>query len=235
MATSPAPILFFPACVVAGHTALAERLARLRAATRSRPSHFAGLERYTIDRLVGSPLHRAVTMYEVSGAVQRGRNRRFTFDCCWPCYFSISAPKHCFFAGIGRNKSRFSPILDFTQCFTRPNLKPFMFICCSISSTGFCSDHCFFALPISPWTGSGLVRRPSLWAAPWHCSSSACIFGGVHNSFYFAGPLMWICPPCASPSVLELRLDSGGFFCPRRFLADRHFADVVLSRRRREA
>ncbi|HET9917601.1 MAG TPA: hypothetical protein VFQ89_10860 [Candidatus Binatia bacterium] len=25
-------------------------------------------------------------------------------------------------------------------------------------------------------------------------------FGGVHNSFYFAGPLMWICPPCASPS-----------------------------------
>lgn len=25
------------------------------------------------------------------------------------------------------------------------------------------------------------------------------IFGGVHNSFYFAGPLMWICPPCASP------------------------------------
>lgn len=25
-------------------------------------------------------------------------------------------------------------------------------------------------------------------------------FGGVHNSFYFAGPLMWICPPCASPA-----------------------------------
>ena len=25
------------------------------------------------------------------------------------------------------------------------------------------------------------------------------IFGGVHNSFYFAGPLMWICPTCASP------------------------------------
>jgi hypothetical protein len=25
------------------------------------------------------------------------------------------------------------------------------------------------------------------------------LFGGVHNSFYFAGPLMWICPPCASP------------------------------------
>lgn len=25
------------------------------------------------------------------------------------------------------------------------------------------------------------------------------VFGGVHNSFYFAGPLMWICPPCASP------------------------------------
>ena len=24
------------------------------------------------------------------------------------------------------------------------------------------------------------------------------MFGGVHNSFYFAGPLMWICPPCAS-------------------------------------
>jgi lipoprotein signal peptidase len=25
------------------------------------------------------------------------------------------------------------------------------------------------------------------------------LFGGVHDSFYFAGPLMWICPPCASP------------------------------------
>ena len=25
------------------------------------------------------------------------------------------------------------------------------------------------------------------------------VFGGVHNPFYFAGPLMWICPPCASP------------------------------------
>ena len=25
------------------------------------------------------------------------------------------------------------------------------------------------------------------------------LFGGVHNSFYFAGPLMWICPTCASP------------------------------------
>ena len=24
------------------------------------------------------------------------------------------------------------------------------------------------------------------------------LFGGVHDSFYFAGPLMWICPPCAS-------------------------------------
>lgn len=25
------------------------------------------------------------------------------------------------------------------------------------------------------------------------------LFGGVHNSFYFAGTLMWICPTCASP------------------------------------
>jgi lipoprotein signal peptidase len=25
------------------------------------------------------------------------------------------------------------------------------------------------------------------------------ISGGVRDSFYFAGPLMWICPPCASP------------------------------------
>ena len=25
------------------------------------------------------------------------------------------------------------------------------------------------------------------------------LFGGVHNSFYFAGALMWLCPPCASP------------------------------------
>ncbi len=30
-------------------------------------------------------------------------------------------------------------------------------------------------------------------------SGERALFGGVHNSFYFAGPLMWICPPCASP------------------------------------
>jgi lipoprotein signal peptidase len=29
--------------------------------------------------------------------------------------------------------------------------------------------------------------------------SERLMFGGVHNSFFFAGPLMWICPPCASP------------------------------------
>jgi hypothetical protein len=29
--------------------------------------------------------------------------------------------------------------------------------------------------------------------------SEKMLSGGVRNSFYFAGPLMWICPPCASP------------------------------------
>ncbi len=29
------------------------------------------------------------------------------------------------------------------------------------------------------------------------------LFAGVHNSFYFAGPLMWLCPPCASPSFIS--------------------------------
>lgn len=30
---------------------------------------------------------------------------------------------------------------------------------------------------------------------------SRLFFGGVYNAFYFSGPLMWICPPCASPHL----------------------------------
>jgi len=38
------------------------------------------------------------------------------------------------------------------------------------------------------------------------------LFGGVHNSFYFAGPLMWLCPPCASPSFRSYAWTPADFF-----------------------
>jgi len=38
------------------------------------------------------------------------------------------------------------------------------------------------------------------------------IFGGVHNSFYFAGPLMWLCPPCASPAFSSYAWTPADFF-----------------------
>jgi len=38
------------------------------------------------------------------------------------------------------------------------------------------------------------------------------IFGGVHNSFYFAGSLMWLCPPCASPAFTSYAWTPADFF-----------------------
>jgi lipoprotein signal peptidase len=38
------------------------------------------------------------------------------------------------------------------------------------------------------------------------------LFGGVHDSFYFAGPLMWICPPCASPAFSSYAWTPADFF-----------------------
>ncbi len=38
------------------------------------------------------------------------------------------------------------------------------------------------------------------------------MFGGVHNSFYFAGPLMWLCPTCASPHFSSYAWTPADFF-----------------------
>lgn len=38
------------------------------------------------------------------------------------------------------------------------------------------------------------------------------LFDGVHNSFYFAGPLMWLCPPCASPRFVSYAWTPADFF-----------------------
>jgi lipoprotein signal peptidase len=43
-------------------------------------------------------------------------------------------------------------------------------------------------------------------------------FGGVHNSFYFAGSLMWICPPCASPRFISYAWTPADFFVHAAFL-----------------
>jgi hypothetical protein len=37
-------------------------------------------------------------------------------------------------------------------------------------------------------------------------------FDGVHNSFYFAGPLMWLCPVCASPIAISYAWTPADFF-----------------------
>ena len=43
------------------------------------------------------------------------------------------------------------------------------------------------------------------------------MFGGVHNSFYFAGPLMWLCPPCASPYAASYAWTPADFFVHAAF------------------
>jgi hypothetical protein len=48
------------------------------------------------------------------------------------------------------------------------------------------------------------------------------LFGGVQNSFYFAGPLMWLCPPCASPHF------SSYAWTPADFFVHAAFAPVLI-------
>lgn len=48
---------------------------------------------------------------------------------------------------------------------------------------------------------------------------SRLFFGGVHNAFYFAGPLMWICPPCASPHFASYAWTPADLFVHAAFLA----------------
>ena len=43
-------------------------------------------------------------------------------------------------------------------------------------------------------------------------SGERLLFGGVHNSFYFAGPLMWLCPTCASPYFSSYAWTPADFF-----------------------
>jgi hypothetical protein len=44
------------------------------------------------------------------------------------------------------------------------------------------------------------------------------LFGGVYNSLYFAGPLMWICPPCASPRFSSYAWTPADLFVLAAFL-----------------
>jgi lipoprotein signal peptidase len=44
------------------------------------------------------------------------------------------------------------------------------------------------------------------------------MFGGVHNSFFFAGPLMWICPPCASPRFASYAWTPADLFVHAAFM-----------------
>jgi len=48
------------------------------------------------------------------------------------------------------------------------------------------------------------------------------VFGGVHDSFYFAGPLMWLCPPCASTRFVSYA------WTPADFFVHAAFAPVVI-------
>jgi len=44
------------------------------------------------------------------------------------------------------------------------------------------------------------------------------MFGGVHNSFFFAGPLMWICPPCGSPRFASYAWTPADLFVHAAFM-----------------
>ena len=56
---------------------------------------------------------------------------------------------------------------------------------------------------------------------------SRLLFGGAYNSFYFAGLLIWICPPCASPSFISYAWTPADLFVHAAFSFNRRTA--VLS------
>jgi len=48
--------------------------------------------------------------------------------------------------------------------------------------------------------------------------SERLLFGGVHDSFYFAGGAMWICPPCASPRFASYAWTPADLFVHAAFM-----------------
>ncbi len=48
--------------------------------------------------------------------------------------------------------------------------------------------------------------------------SERLIFGGVHNSFFFAGALMWVCPPCTSPYAASYAWTPADLFVHAAFM-----------------
>jgi len=81
--------------------------------------------------------------------------------------------------------------------------------------TGFESFHVLLLLYFAFWFLLGplyfrftnpALDRLWLGSAPFALGGALALsverllFGGVHDSFYFAGKIMWICPPCASPA-----------------------------------
>ncbi len=93
--------------------------------------------------------------------------------------------------------------------------------------TGFESFHIYLLLYfaylylLAPWYFRFTNRAyDRAWVVSSTCAlggavalvSEKLLFGGVHNSFYFAGPLMWLCPPCASPRFISYAWTPADFF-----------------------
>jgi hypothetical protein len=93
--------------------------------------------------------------------------------------------------------------------------------------TAFETFHIFLLLYFSYWFlvgplffrfSNAALDRLWLGSAPFALGGAVALsverflFGGVHNSFYFAGPLMWLCPPCASPAFVSYAWTPADFF-----------------------
>jgi len=93
--------------------------------------------------------------------------------------------------------------------------------------TDFETFHIFLLVYFSYWFligplyfrfANGALDRLWLGSAPFALGGALALsverllFGGVHNSFYFAGPLMWLCPPCASPAFRSYAWTPADFF-----------------------
>jgi lipoprotein signal peptidase len=48
--------------------------------------------------------------------------------------------------------------------------------------------------------------------------SERLMFGGVHDSFFFAGAMMWVCPPCTSPQAASYAWTPADLFVHAAFM-----------------
>jgi hypothetical protein len=102
--------------------------------------------------------------------------------------------------------------------FHQTEFEPFHFILLLYFSYIFVVGALFFRFTNKAVDRLWLISSAFALAGATALFSERFMFGGVHNSFYFAGKLMWLCPPCASPHFASYAWTPADFFVHALFM-----------------